>query len=88
MTTADSDQPFSPLVADILTAQSEYTAGVANAVIDGLQKEVSELTATLAAVREDVGALIYGRWMPTTAAIDAALWPSKERIDQLREVGR
>lgn len=73
-------QPFSPFVADILTAQAEMTQAATNAVIDGMEQDVIRLRATLAAVRDGVVALIDGDVMPTPRAIERALWPEPEEI--------
>jgi endonuclease III len=77
--TADQ-QPFSPLVAQILTAQADMTHAAVNTVIDNLNEDVIRLRATLAEVRDGVVALIDGDVMPTPRAIERALWPEPEAV--------
>lgn len=80
-------QPFSPFVAQILTAQAAYTQQVTNAALDGLAEDLARVRATLAAVREGVVSLIDGDVMPTPRAIERALWPPAEVVAQYRKEG-
>lgn len=73
-------QPFSPLVAKILTAQADMTHAAVNTVIDNLNEDVIRLRATLAEVRDGVLDLITGDVMPTPRAIERALWPEPEAL--------
>lgn len=81
----DPDQPFSPLVASILTANATETARVTNLVIENLERQLDEAKALLAAVEEGVGALISGPHMPTTHAIERALYPPSHVVDRYRK---
>lgn len=76
--------PFSPLIADILTAQSEFTRQITDSVVDGLTEDLARTRATLAAVRRGVVSLIDGDVMPTPRAIEGALWPSEALIAEFR----
>lgn len=87
MSTTDVEptgQPFSPLVAQILTAQQEMAQFATNAVIDGLTEDVARAHATLAAIRHGIEALTAGPWTPTPEAILAALYPTADVIADYR----
>lgn len=74
-------QPISPLVAQVIQAQAAMTADTTNAVIAGLERQVSELRARSAAVEAGILALLAGPWMPTSEALRAALRPSVEAVN-------
>lgn len=78
-------QPFSPLVAQILTAQAQFSSQVSGNLIDSLMAQVADLNAELDAVRSRVMGLICGDFMPTPMAIQKALYPSKETVARFRE---
>jgi hypothetical protein len=86
-TDTQPDAPFSPLLAQVLTAQQEMTHAATNAVIDGLTEDLARTRATLAAVRDGVVALIDGDVMPTPRAIERALWPTDEVVAHYRRGG-
>jgi hypothetical protein len=85
---AEGDIPFSPLVASIFTRMAADTESVTNALLTSYRSEVSDLRATLAAVRDGVDSLLRGPYMPTSAALLGVLWPSSDVVDQYREQGR
>lgn len=80
-------QPLSPFVAQLLTAQAAFTQQVTDAAFDGLTEDLARVRATLAAVRDGVIAQIDGDVMPTPRAIERALWPTDEVVAQYRKDG-
>lgn len=79
------DQPFSPLVAQILTAQHELSRQISGNLTDSLMAQVADLNAELDAVRSRVMGLVCGDFMPTPVAIQKALYPNKETVARFRE---
>jgi len=83
MTTVEQDQPFSPLVADILGAMASQTAAVTNQVMDNYQAQIESLEAELYAIRQGVSMLLSGPYMPIPEAIRAAVfYPDQSLIDE------
>jgi hypothetical protein len=81
----EADLPFSPFVAELITASYAITASTTNAVLDLQQARIDELEAELYAVRSGVGQLLSGRWMPTSAALQDALYcPAQRLIDEYK----
>lgn len=87
----EQDQPFSPLVADILGAMASQTAAVTNQVMDNYQRQIEDLEADLYAIRQGVSLLLSGPYMPMPEAIRAAVfYPAQNLIDEYKankEVG-
>lgn len=83
-----SETPFSPLIADIITASFSMTADTSQRLIDSLTKQAADLEAEVAAIRDGVLCLLAGDFQPTSAAIERALYPSAERVDLYREEGQ
>lgn len=82
----NSTPPISPLVAELITASLTRTQQVTNQVIENLEAMNADLRAELSAVREEVLALLDGRYMPMPEAIRRALYPSRAAIASRREV--
>ena len=79
------DITMSPLVAAIFTqmaADSEFTT---NTLLGAYRSEIADLRATLTAVRAGITCLLDGDYMPTSAALERALWPSSAVVDFHRE---
>lgn len=91
MTAVEQDQPFSPLVADILGAMASQTAAVTNQVMDNYQRQIEDLEAEVWAIREGVSRLLAGPYMPHPDSIwQATFHPAQELIDEYKankEVG-
>ncbi|MEU8157990.1 hypothetical protein AB0B94_30425 [Micromonospora sp. NPDC048986] len=85
MNAPNTEQPFSPLVAQILTANASYAAQTSSALIDSLAAEVATLRAQRAAIREGVRQLLDGEYMPTPAAIIRRLYPTATTVDLYRD---
>jgi len=79
------DQPFSPLVAEILTAQRTQTAAVTEQVMANYRRDLAYERARRQAVQNAVLALLAGPWLPHPDAIAAALFPSDELIATYRK---
>lgn len=84
-TTTAPEAPFSPLIADIITAQLSMTHAVTEPLIDSLMNQVADANAREDAVRAGVEALLGGRYMPTPDAIRNALYPSTEFVARFRK---
>lgn len=83
MTAVEQGQPFSPLVADVLSAMTAQTASITNQVMDNYQAQVESLEAELYAVRQGVSLLLSGPYMPMPDAIRRAVfYPAQELIDE------
>jgi len=82
--TRTEDQPFSPLVGDILTQMITDTAATTNTLIDSLTLSAETAKAEIRAIRSGINALLDGPWMPTSDAIRGALWPSEAEIYKCR----
>jgi hypothetical protein len=80
--------PYTPLIADIFTALMADNHATTNALIEGLTARASEAEAELDAVRAGILELISGRYMPTPAAIESALWPDGQTVAQYTAVNR
>jgi uncharacterized coiled-coil protein SlyX len=82
-----TEQPFSPLVADILTAMTSQTAAITNQVIDGLTEQLADSRAEVDAIRERIHELLSGPYLPNPEAIERALYPSPEARARYRRDG-
>lgn len=82
---AEPDQPFSPLVADILSAQVAMTADTTNALIETLQRQLADAHAREAAVEAGIERLLDGPYAPSESAIRRALYPTPSFVDQFRQ---
>jgi hypothetical protein len=80
-----TDQPISPLVADLMTASLRQTQQVTSQVIDNLTERAEVAEATLNAVVESITDLLTGPWMPTPDALLSALYPSSELVAVYRK---
>lgn len=56
-----------------------------NLVIENLERQVAEAKALIAAIENGVTALISGPHMPTTHAIERALYPPDHIVDIYRK---
>lgn len=87
----EQDQPFSPLVANVLTAMASQTAAITEQVMDNYKAQVEDLEAELSAIRTGVAQLLAGPYMPTPDAIRRAVfYPDQKLIDEYKankEVG-
>lgn len=87
MTAPTEHPPFSPTVAAVLSQMIADGHATTNALIDALTARATRAEAELDAVRAGVTGLLSGRYMPTPAAIQQALWPDAETVDRFREGG-
>lgn len=82
----DADAPFSPLVAEILSARAADTEAATNAVIDNLAARLHDEQARRAAVENAILDLISGPYMPHPDEIrKALLFPPAEAVDYYRK---
>ncbi len=79
------DQPFTPLVAGIVSSMFEQSRVTTATLIDSLTAQLADRDAELAAIRERINALLGGDYMPTPAAILDALYPTQALIAHYRQ---
>jgi hypothetical protein len=79
-----TDKPFSPLVADIITAQFAMSRQMSQTLIDSLTAQNDEHLAELAAVRDGITRLLAGPYQPSASAILNALYPTDAVIARYR----
>lgn len=85
MRTPNAELPFSPLVADVLSAMIGQTHDTTRLLIDSLTEQLADSQAEVDAIRTTVMELLAGPYMPTPAAIQRALYPSAEVRAAFRE---
>lgn len=78
-------QPFSPLVAQIITAQHQMYRDTSSRLIDSLTAQLADAHAHADAVTDGIERLLAGDFMPTPAALRRALYPSAEVVAQYRK---
>jgi hypothetical protein len=85
MSAAANTEPvlIDPLVAKLMEASMKQTHAVTDQVIESLTYRAKRAEAELRLVRETVGELLAGPWMPVPAALREALWPSRETVDAI-----
>lgn len=81
-----NDGPISPLVAQLIEASLAQTFAATDLVVEGLEADLDNALAELAAIREGVLRLLDGRYMPTPAAIERALYPSAELVEDFKRL--
>lgn len=79
------EMPFSPLVAQVITAQHEFTRQTTDRLVDSLQHQLAEARARADAVEAGVLDLLAGPYMPTPDAIRSALFPPKVLVAEYRK---
>jgi hypothetical protein len=84
MSTETEAPPFTPLVADVLSAMFENNRQTTTTLIDSLTAQVEDRDAELAAIRDRIHALLDGDYMPTPTAILRALYPTSAVVDRYR----
>lgn len=78
---------FSPVVATVLTRMFEDTAATTTNVIEMFKRDEARLKAELWLIREQIGTLLDGPWMPTSHALMAALYPSRAAVEAAIKAG-
>jgi hypothetical protein len=76
--------PISPMVAELITASLSMTHDATNSLVDSLTEQLAESQASEAAIRAGVLGLLDGPYMPTPAAIERALYPSRALVAHFR----
>lgn len=79
------DRVVPTLVVQLMQQSQRDAAFTSNVLIDSLTRETRKQEATLLLIREDMAMLLHGPYMPSAAAIEAALYPSRERVAALAE---
>ena len=79
--------PYTPLVAAVLTQMANDTAFTTNALLDSYKHRADKAEATLNLIREHIGDLLAGPYMPTSLALAAALWPSDAAVEAEMKAG-
>lgn len=83
---ADVDPAAMELVVRIMQQSAKDAAWTTNQLLESYQSRTAELEATLNLIRTRISALLDGPYMPTSRAIEAALWPSSEQVQDWRGV--
>jgi hypothetical protein len=78
------EQPFSPLVADVIGAMIGQSHDASTRLIDSLTSQLADTHATIDAIRTSVSELLDGPYVPSAHAIERALYPSNALRDQFR----
>lgn len=81
MTEPETQVTFSPLVAEILSAQVAHTAAINDRVIESLQAQLKYLEAWRSIVESRIYRLCSQSWTPSPQSIKSALIVSQEEID-------
>lgn len=69
------------LVLQIAAKNATDLAFATNSVIDHLERRSEAAEATLYLIRDKVMRLVQGRYMPTSWAIEQALFPEEEEVE-------
>jgi hypothetical protein len=77
----DGQPPLSPIVAAVFTRMFEDTASTTTNVIEMFKRDEARLKAELWLIRDQVGRLLEGPWMPTSHALMEALYPSRDAVE-------
>lgn len=83
---AEVDPASMELVVRIMQQNAKDAAWTTNELLHGYKSRAEEAEAALALIRARVSALLDGPYMPTSHAIEAALWPSSEQVQNWRGV--
>lgn len=68
------------LIAALVEQNAKDAAWTANTLIESYRQQAIRAESTLAAIRDRVGHLLSGDYMPTSTALIRALYPSEELI--------
>lgn len=79
---AEVESAAAELIVRIMQKNAADAAWTTNQLLDSYERRTKELEAALALIRDGIGRLLDGPWMPTSRAIEAALWPSSERVQE------
>jgi ABC-type phosphate/phosphonate transport system ATPase subunit len=79
---AGMDPAASELVVRIMQQNAKDAAWTTNELLHAYKSQAEHAEAALALIRDRIGALLDGPWMPTSHAIDAALYPSREQVEE------
>lgn len=74
MSDQQQEQPFSPVVAAVLTKMFSDSAATTNAVIDNYRAQLLDREAELYAIRQGVAALLGHPWTPSSEAVSQAVF--------------
>lgn len=81
---ADMDPASMELVVRIMQQNAKDAAWTTNELLDAYKSRAEKAETTIALIRARIGALLDGPYMPTSHAIEAALWPSDKQVQDWR----
>lgn len=81
---ADVDPAAAELVVRIMQKNAADAAWTTNQLLDAYKDRAERAEATLGLIRANIQALLAGPYMPTSHAIEAALWPDNEQVQDWR----
>ena len=83
---AEVDSAAMELVVRIMQQNAKDAAWTTEQLLHAYKDRAEKAEATLALIRRGVGALLNGPYMPTSHAIEAALWPASDQAQDWRGV--
>ena len=84
---AEVDPAAMELVVRIMQQNAKDAAWTTEQLLHAYKDRAERAEATLALIRHGVGGLLNGPYMPTSHAIEAALWPASDQVQNWRSVG-
>lgn len=74
------DAKVASMVAEMVSQNYRDYAGTTQTLIESYQADIAELRATLGAIRQRIGHLLSGPYMPTPAVLLDALYPDPSSL--------
>jgi hypothetical protein len=78
---AGVDPAAMELIVRVMQQNAKDAAWTANELLHAYKSQAEQAEATLELIRDRIYALLSGPYMPTSHAIEAALWPSREQVE-------
>lgn len=82
----DEAQAFQ-LMADIMEANSKWTADLTNSLMDSYKEDADKARAELKAVRISISNLFASGYMPSEGAVMDAFYPDPRLVDAIMRSG-
>ena len=76
------DPAAAEFIVRVMQQNAKDAAWTTNQLLDSYENRAKQAEATLALIRSGIGQLLDGPYMPTSHAIEAALWPSSELVQE------
>lgn len=82
------DREAMEFAASLIQASSDSLQWTNTQLIEGYKHQAETAQATLDAVRDGINLLLSGPYAPSAVALERALWPHSDLIDQYRPTDR